>query len=581
MSARNRWRESLHFFHFLARQYQDTRVRVGIVLLCLPLVYFTVMVLTHGWIPQGDEALVAVRVHDVWSSHPPLVGMRTTSSATNPGVYAHHPGPIEFYLLAIPYAITGFAAWSLIVGDLIVAAFFVATAVWSGYQASGLNGAWIAAALVILVERSFGPVLVQPLNTWPAVLALVTSLMLAWRLVLGQYKAMPWYVGCASYAAQAHVIDFSALAVLSTAISGLGLLRWWDRRGVVWPLAGDGEPTAPWWRRPGWTSILIGLIVWLPPIVEIFVGHPNNLIELTRTVLGSDGTKMLGVGTSMWYLVSLMLPTGQDFTNSGAVLHNPVVSTLEAIAVGGVLVYAVWAGRATFRGGRSRHRRIGAAAVVAVVGLFALVWIGARAAFPLQLLYLNLIQPMALFGSVVAVWWVCHLVVGHLVHHERLPRWKGLAGGMAASLTALCAFLLPTSPAVSFLTTRATVDHQRAVRVVNAAQRLLAENRVADKPVVVSGYGAVSYLSLSSAVSLALIADGDKVYFDTLWPLPQDDDFRRSKNAPASSFKLVIRERTGNGPWSLSKVPGQVMGTSTIAPVAAAAPVTIEILLTR
>lgn len=574
------WPASLRASNPWSRRHQDARVGVGILLLFLPLTYFAIVVLTHGWVPQGDEALVAVRVHDVWSSHPPLVGMRTTSSITSPGVYAHHPGAMEFYLLAIPYALTGFAAWSLIIGDLIVACFFVAIAVWSAYRAAGLNGAWIAAALVLLVERSYGSVLVHPLNIWPAVIALVASLMLAWRLVLGQYRAMPWYAGCASYAAQAHVIDFSVLAVLTTVLAAVGLLRWWDRRGVVWPFFGDGGPTALWWRRPGWISVAVVVIGWLPPAFDVFIDHPDNLTELRRTVLGTNSGTMLGPGISMRYTASLLLPTGWVSGGAGTGLSN-TVSTAAAIAVGGILCYAVWAGRATFRGGGGRHRRIGAAAVVAVVGVCAIVWIGSHAVLPLQLLYLNLVQPVTLFASVIAVWWVCQVVTTHLVRRNRLPSWRGMAGGAAALIAASTACVLPVSPAVSFVTGQGVVNQQLAGRAVVAAHRLIAEHRVQNKPIIVNGYGLVSYLSLSSAVSASLIADGDRVYFDTLWPLPQDDDFRRSNAAPPSSLKLLIRERTGNGPWSLPKVPDQVIGTSTLAPVASADRVTVEILLTR
>ena len=94
--------------------------------LVLPLLVWAVVLLAGGWGPHGDTAVEAVRAHDVLGAHTPLLGMPSTSGATVVGVHAHHPGPLQFQLLAPLYALSGFAPWALVVGSLLILAALVA-----------------------------------------------------------------------------------------------------------------------------------------------------------------------------------------------------------------------------------------------------------------------------------------------------------------------------------------------------------------------------------------------------------------------------------------------------------------------
>src|SRR4051794_9652176 len=56
----------------------------------------------HGhWLPSGDNALIALRTRDVFSHHPPLVGQPSTAAQYVQTSKARHPGPIEFYAMAL------------------------------------------------------------------------------------------------------------------------------------------------------------------------------------------------------------------------------------------------------------------------------------------------------------------------------------------------------------------------------------------------------------------------------------------------------------------------------------------------
>src|SRR4029077_19446770 len=54
-----------------------------------------------GWFPLGDRAIIAVRSYDVLSTHPPLLGQYSASSAVI-GRPVLSPGPMLYWLLALP-----------------------------------------------------------------------------------------------------------------------------------------------------------------------------------------------------------------------------------------------------------------------------------------------------------------------------------------------------------------------------------------------------------------------------------------------------------------------------------------------
>lgn len=53
-------------------------------------------------------------------SHLVLTGQRSTAYFDGGGVQVHHPGPLENYLLVLPYAVSSSNAWGLMLGCLLV-----------------------------------------------------------------------------------------------------------------------------------------------------------------------------------------------------------------------------------------------------------------------------------------------------------------------------------------------------------------------------------------------------------------------------------------------------------------------------
>src|SRR5690242_12647411 len=74
-------------------------VLLGIVVVA-PVVWAGINGLARTWYPAGDWAMIELRTLDVGTGHTPLVGPYSRYSW-------NHPGPLLFWLLAIPYRLTG------------------------------------------------------------------------------------------------------------------------------------------------------------------------------------------------------------------------------------------------------------------------------------------------------------------------------------------------------------------------------------------------------------------------------------------------------------------------------------------
>ena len=104
-------------------QGRDRWYAIGLVVLVLvPFVVALVRAFHDGWVPSGDEANIATRALDVFSRHPPLTGLPSTSALYGDKIQTNHPGPIEFYLIAVPLRVLGMSAGPLLTAATINAA---------------------------------------------------------------------------------------------------------------------------------------------------------------------------------------------------------------------------------------------------------------------------------------------------------------------------------------------------------------------------------------------------------------------------------------------------------------------------
>ena len=305
-----------------------------VVLLAVPWAHSIWRAHEQGYRVTGDLAGMSLRSHDVLSTHPPLLGQTSTSSIYSTKHRPVHPGPIEFYLLALPQRLLGETT-----GAVLGAAFFslgsVLVAAWVIFRRAGPWVGVLGAVVLAGIAWSEGPaVLIDILSSNVGGIPLLALAALAWAVLDGDIRLLPLAAVLFAFVTQAHLAIFAigvAMGLWTTVAVVRYVLRWrWrDRSGVV---AAIGEPSAetgapgvdaagpPWsrWsstarladllRVPGrptesprrWIlgAAAVTVVAWLPVLGDA-VAHRGGNLRLILGFGGEGSRKSLGLGSGL------------------------------------------------------------------------------------------------------------------------------------------------------------------------------------------------------------------------------------------------------------------------------------------
>ena len=220
------------------------------------------------WYPLLDLAMTEMRVRDVGTRHTPLVGLVGRLSSN--GNQGSHLGPLSFWLLAPTYRVLGTSAWSLMVGVVLLNVTAVATTVWIALRRGGTALAvGVAAALAVLVHVYGTMVLTEPWNPYMPVLWWTLTLFALWAVACDDLPMLPVAIFAASFCLQTHISYAGVLAGFSAAAVAVFVLRAVQLRG--------DRPALR--RLLGWTglAVLLGVVLWLPPLIDQATGDPGNM----------------------------------------------------------------------------------------------------------------------------------------------------------------------------------------------------------------------------------------------------------------------------------------------------------------
>jgi len=301
----------------------------------LPLAVALAVSRSPRWYPAMDDALTEMRVRDVGSRHPPLVGLVGHFYAY--GQRGSHPGPLSFWLLWPFYELFGRDPWALEAASAVLQAAALTAAVWIGYRRGGRLGALGVAAAVVILAGGYGPqLLLEPWNPYIPLLWWTVFLLAVWSVLCDDLALLPVAVFAGSLCLQTH---FSYLGL----VGGLGLTL-----AAVLAVRGLREPE----RRPAllrWTagSAALLAVLWALPVFEQLTHHPGNLSVL-RENFAQPGTSPTGLdldSVKIWlaYLDPTGLASASD--NAFGVRTGPVLPGLVLLAVWGCAVVAAWRSR--------------------------------------------------------------------------------------------------------------------------------------------------------------------------------------------------------------------------------------------
>ena len=282
-----------------------------------PVLAVTLRALLDRWLPAGDQAIIATRAYDVFTSHTPLVGQHSDAEAvTHHAVYSL--GPVLYWLLAIPARFASPGALTLTMGVINAAA--IVGAVVLARRRGGRLLMFITAFAIVLMSRSLAPETLHDVwNASAGLFPFTLLLFLCWSLACGEYRLLPLTVLVASFVVQCQLAFLGpSLGALAIGLVGLAVSR---RSSTA-----IGEAEGPGWPRGVWrwalAALLVGVVCWTLPAIDQIERNPGNLTAVVRTATANRSTLganvgshavALAVGVRPWWLKNPASPWQRKF----------------------------------------------------------------------------------------------------------------------------------------------------------------------------------------------------------------------------------------------------------------------------
>jgi hypothetical protein len=253
---------------------------IGLTLLALLPVLVTVLTRSgSSYVPVGDMGMIDLRVRDVWSANFPLIGPYSRYGWS-------HPGPLLFWILAIPSRLFGQDAWVTLVGGAMlqgVATIWLAALAWRRGALPLVSIALVGMTFLYVSTGSW--IMLEPWNPNIALPFFALFVFQAWLLATGEARVLPGAALVATFLVQTHVGYASLVAVATVVVVVFAVL---DARGHKEGLGWSS------WRRPVWISLAIVLVLWLPVVVEQVTSSYGNLARLGDYFTGGSAEPVVG-----------------------------------------------------------------------------------------------------------------------------------------------------------------------------------------------------------------------------------------------------------------------------------------------
>ena len=240
-----------------------------VVLVCAPIVVAIVTLWSRAhWYPAGDMAQAELHLRGFWSD-PPLVGA-AGRIVGHDGTQGSHPGPGLWVAMWPVYFIGGRTSGALMaaVGSVHITSVFLILAM--AWRRGGKLLTIIFGFVVLLLIRSSGPdFMIEPWNPWLAILPFVLFVFLLGEVVApvdGQTRTGRSFVFVAAVAVGSYCIQCHAgyIIVVAAGLVGAAAVLVFDERD--WRLV----------RTLAFKTLIVGLVMWLPPTIDQLRRSPGN-----------------------------------------------------------------------------------------------------------------------------------------------------------------------------------------------------------------------------------------------------------------------------------------------------------------
>jgi hypothetical protein len=239
-------------------------LRVAFAILGVVTLAHLVIAWHREWTPSSDWASMEMRTRDVGSfGNEPLFGAWSRNDWA-------HPGPLVFYVLAIPYRLLGADAADLRAATVVVNAITIAFTLWllrrRGTFALLIGGL----ALTVLLAGIDAHVMSDYWNATITVLPTALVLVAAWSALDGDRWGAPLAIVGWVWLFQCH-FGYGTVTAIPVAVAVVSSLR--------------KVPSARRWII---RSVVVGAITFVPVALDVLAHWPGNLGRAIRWNLTDD-----------------------------------------------------------------------------------------------------------------------------------------------------------------------------------------------------------------------------------------------------------------------------------------------------
>jgi hypothetical protein len=377
---------------------------VALVFVLVPFVVLIVAMVHVGgqFHAVSDQALEELQARDV-GHHFVRLGLYSRDNWS-------HPGPAMFYVLAIPYWLTGGNSVGLWIGAALLNGAAVATMAIIAKRHGGTALMLLTLLGSALVMRTLGAdFLRDPWNPYLPVFLFGALIFLVWAMSCGDEWALPVGAGVATFCAQTH-IGFVVLALPLFAVGAVSL-------AIASRQDAEGVAGRRHLARAIWITVGVLAVMWLPPVYEELTKPEGNLTKIVRyfrdpppgpryTLL--HGYRLVASQFSIPPEWLVRVPRLRPLTAEAMTLyHASPPFVLLGFAAAGVVLF-----RLRRRGGRADRRVWRLAAIVALVLLLGVISI-ARTVGAAYAYRLNWTLVVGMVAAVVVLWTAWRLIAPH------------------------------------------------------------------------------------------------------------------------------------------------------------------------
>lgn len=352
----------------------DRRLVVAVVaLLAIILGWLVYRLFTSDWLPIGDYRTLQLRVGDVGGSETPIVGVYSRYQW-------NHPGPLLFYILAIPYRLSGSSPLGLLFGALLINLGVIASTLWIAARAGRRAFVLVGFFLALLCFGMNPAGLADPWNPEFVILSVFATAVACWRILFGDRVAAVALVAIGSFAVQCHVGSALPVALLI----GIGVVAL-----LVRSFAGTERSHD---RRTALITGAIAFLCWVPPLIDQLTNSPGNL-RLIFAFLQNPPRATTGFSTGLEITFRFLSIPGNWVRGEEPTLLNSAIDTSGWAfpwALLGLIAAGWWAWRKQWRnelalcgiaGALVLSGFVAASRIVGAPSPYLLRWMWAIAAF--------------------------------------------------------------------------------------------------------------------------------------------------------------------------------------------------------